>query len=70
MHMAHLIGATQTLPARQRGGTNDDIDDARPIGIDNIPASADDEFADSDAGSFHGLDKPTGPKPMMAGPSP
>ncbi|CAH2237320.1 jg15781 [Pararge aegeria aegeria] len=27
-------------PARQRGGTNGDIDDARPIGIDNIPARA------------------------------
>ncbi|CAH2218804.1 jg9125 [Pararge aegeria aegeria] len=35
--------------ARQRGGTNGDIDDSRPIGINNIPARADDDFADSDA---------------------
>ncbi|CAH2266283.1 jg17831 [Pararge aegeria aegeria] len=37
------------LPARQRGGTNGDIDDSRPIGINNIPTRADDDFADSDA---------------------
>ncbi|CAH2236014.1 jg7306 [Pararge aegeria aegeria] len=54
-------------PARQRVGTNGDIDDARPIGIDNIPGG---DFADSDAGSFYGHDKPTVSRPMMAGPSP
>ncbi|CAH2229771.1 jg5793 [Pararge aegeria aegeria] len=36
-------------PARQLGGTNGDIDDSRPIGINNIPARADNDFADSDA---------------------
>ncbi|CAH2230715.1 jg12017 [Pararge aegeria aegeria] len=36
-------------PARQRGGTNGEIDDSRPIGINNIPARAHDDYADSDA---------------------
>ncbi|CAH2240647.1 jg14242 [Pararge aegeria aegeria] len=55
------------LPARQK---NDDVDDARSFGFDNIDTRAGDDFADSDAGTLHGRDKPTGPKPMMAGPSP
>ncbi|CAH2235128.1 jg16119 [Pararge aegeria aegeria] len=57
-------------PARQRGGTNGDVDDARPIVCDKIPARAGDDFADKDAGTLHGHDKPTGSKQMIAGSSP